>query len=78
MKNNFDKSAQDTLSNATGTLGIFIKLFAQEKIDKYFDSLTKEKLADFGSNIYLKASLLQVGKSMEAINSEVIQIENAK
>jgi hypothetical protein len=78
LKNNFDKSAQDTLSNATGTLGIFIKLFAQEKIDKYFDSLTKEKLADFGSNIYLKASLLQVGKSMEAINSEVIQIENAK
>ena len=78
LKDNFDKSAQDTLSNATGTLGILIKFFAQEKIDAYFKGLSREKLKDYGSNIYLKASLLQVGKSIESLNDEAIQVDNAK
>ena len=54
LKDNFDKSGQDTLSNATGTIGIVIKLFAQDKLDSYFENISKDKLKDFGSNIYLK------------------------
>lgn len=78
FKNNFEKSGQDTLSNVTGTVGIFIKFFAQDTIDTYFEKLSKEKLEDYGSNIYLQASLLQVGKSMEYLNDEAIQVENAQ
>ena len=34
-------------------------------IDNYFGKLIEEKLKDFGSNTYLKAALLQVGKSLD-------------
>lgn len=68
IKDNFDKSGQDALSSASGTAGILIKLFAQDAIDSYFNKLSKEKLKDFGSNSYLRASLVQVGKSLENIS----------
>ena len=74
FKDNFDKSGQELLGNATGTVGIFVRLFAQDTIDAYFANLTKEKLENYGSNIYLQASLLQVGKSMESLNDEAIQV----
>ncbi|MDA3946685.1 MAG: hypothetical protein PF439_08405, partial [Helicobacteraceae bacterium] len=61
IKDNFDDSGQEALSNASGTIGIVVKIFAQDKIDIYFDKLTKNKLKDFGANMYLKASLIQVG-----------------
>lgn len=67
IKDNFDDSGQDTLNGATGTVGILIKLFAQNKINSYFDGLSKEKLKDFASNTYLKAALIQVGKSLEVV-----------
>ncbi|MCH9739615.1 MAG: pentapeptide repeat-containing protein [Epsilonproteobacteria bacterium] len=76
LKSNFDKSGQETLTNATGTVAVLVKLFAQDTIDGYFDKLTKEKLEDFGASTYLKASLIQVGKSLEALNEEAIQVEN--
>jgi len=59
-------------------LGLLIEFFGQDKIDAYFKEVTKNKLADYGSNIYLQASLLQVGKSMKTLNQEAIQVENAK
>ena len=67
-------------SNIIGVveLGLLIEFFAQDKIDDYFKEVSKNKLADYGSNIYLQASLVQVGKSMEALNKEEIQVENAK
>lgn len=68
LKNNFDKSGQDTLDNATGTVGILIKLFAQSYVDKYFENMTKDKLANYGSNMYLKASFCQIQKSLQSIN----------
>ena len=78
FKDNFDKSGQDILGDATGTVGIFIKFFAQDTIDSYFEKLTKEKLGNYGSNVYLQASLLQVGKSIELLNDEAIQVENGQ
>ncbi|HIP51361.1 MAG TPA: NACHT domain-containing protein [Campylobacterales bacterium] len=74
LKNNFDEKGQETLSNATGTVGVFVRLFAQDTIDAYFEKLTEEKLEDFGSATYLKASLLEVGKSMDVLNEVEIQV----
>ena len=78
LKDNFDKTGQDTLSNATGTVGVLVRFFAQDRIDAYFEKLTENKLEDFGSAMYLKASLVQVGKSIELLNDEVIQVPDGK
>lgn len=72
VKDNFENNAQDTLSNSTGTIGILIKLFAQDKIDSYFNKITKSKLKNFGIDIYLKASLLQIGKSLETVKDDIV------
>lgn len=72
IKDNFENNAQDTLSNSTGTIGILIKLFAQDKIDNYFNKISKNKLKDFGTDIYLKASLLQIGKSLETFKDDIV------
>ena len=65
IKGNFDKAGEEALAGASGTAGIIIKLFGQDMIDSYFGKLTEEKLKDFGSNTYLKAALIQVGKSLD-------------
>ncbi|AHJ12575.1 NACHT domain-containing protein [Sulfurospirillum multivorans] len=78
LKNNFDKSGQDTLDNATGTIGILIKLFAQSYVDKYFENMTKDKLANYGSDMYLKASFCQIQKSLEIITDNTQQMIDAK
>jgi len=77
FKENFDKSGQALLGNTTGTVGILIEFFAQDKIDAYFKKITEKKLENFASNVYLQASLIQVGKSIESLNNEAIQIEDS-
>ena len=57
-KINFDEKGQETLSNATGTVGVLIRFFAQDTIDAYFKKLTEKKLENFASATYLKASLM--------------------
>ncbi len=80
LKDNFDESGQEILENANGTIGVVVKIFAQDKIDQYFDKLTKNKLENFGAIIYLKASFIQVGKSLETLaedeklNNDVVSI----
>ena len=78
IKNNFEEKGQETLSNATGTVGVLIRFFAQDSIDAYFEKLTKKKLEDFGSATYLKASLLQVGKSIASLNEDAIQVPDGE
>lgn len=72
IKDNFENNTQELLSNSTGTVGILIKFFAQDKIDSYFNKITKNKLKNFGTDIYLKASLLQVGKSLETVKDDIV------
>ena len=67
VKDNFDESGQEALSNANGTVGVLIKIFAQDKVDNYFEKLTKNKLKNFASDMYVKATLIQVGKSIEIL-----------
>ncbi|MBP1680475.1 MAG: hypothetical protein H6Q35_814 [Proteobacteria bacterium] len=70
VKDSFDKNGQEALDNANGVVGILIKLFAQDCVDKYFDKKTNNKLKDFGLATYLKAALLQAGKSINETISE--------
>lgn len=66
VKDSFDKNGQDTIDDSNGVAGILIKLFAKDKIDKYFEKKSERKLENYGSSVYLQASLIQVGKSLEA------------
>ena len=78
FKNTFDKSGQEILANTTGTFGVLIQFFAQESIDKYFKELTDKKLEDNAIKMYLKASLVQVRKSIESLNDDEVQLDNAE
>ncbi len=66
VKDSFDKNGQESIDDANGVAGILIKLFAKDKIDQYFEKKSEEKLEDFGTNVYLQASLIQVGNSLES------------
>lgn len=68
IKESFDKNGQETLDNANGVIGILINLFAKDIIDNYFKERTKDKLKNFGSEIYLQASLIQAGNSLSEID----------
>ncbi|OHD91363.1 MAG: hypothetical protein A2552_07495 [Sulfuricurvum sp. RIFOXYD2_FULL_44_160] len=76
VKKSFEENGQDALENANGVAGVLVKLFGKEYIDQYFAQITKDKLKDFGSVIYLKASLLQAGNSIEAVFGEDYQNKN--
>lgn len=66
----FEKNGQEVLDNTNGIAGVLIKFFAKEKIDEYFENKTKDKLKNYGSEIYLKASLIQISESLENIELE--------
>lgn len=84
IKKSFEENGQDALDNANGVVGVLVKLFGKEYIDQYFVQISKDKLKDFGSSIYLKASLLQAGNSIEAVfeedypNKNKVNIEQLK
>lgn len=84
LKNSFDKNGQEALDDANGVIGVLVKLFGKEYIDQYFAQISQDKLKDFGSAIYLKASLLQAGNSIEAVfgedypNKNKVNIEQIK
>ena len=66
VKDSFDKNGQETIDDANGVAGILIKLFAKDKIDQYFNKKSEEKLKNFGTNVYLQASLIQIGNSLKS------------
>lgn len=71
VKLNFDDTGKTLLDNASGTAGILLKFFAQPAIDKYFEHVSKNKLADFGTNTYFKAAYNQSNKSITKIESQL-------
>jgi len=70
-KDNFDKQGEETFKKATGTIGVLVNLFGKPLIDKYFDKQREKKLENFGLQTYLKAALLQAGKSLEVIKGDL-------
>ncbi|MCD7977082.1 MAG: hypothetical protein LUG51_07960 [Tannerellaceae bacterium] len=71
IKQYFDDNAQDIVSNATGTTGLILKILSKPFIDRYFDQLSQEKLANLGSATYLKAAYNQASKSMEKLEDQI-------
>ncbi|MCK5055965.1 MAG: NACHT domain-containing protein [Candidatus Aminicenantes bacterium] len=71
MKDNFDKKGKDTLDKAGGTIGLLVNMFGKPLIDKYFEKQKEKKLEDFGLQTYLKAALLQAGKSLAEIEDKI-------
>ncbi len=67
IKKSFEENGKDALDNANGVVGVLVKLFGKEYIDQYFAQISKDKLKNFGSAIYLKASLLQAGNSIDTV-----------
>jgi len=67
FKDNFEKNAQEIIGSANGTIGIFVKLFAQPLIDYYFKKISKNKLKDFGFQTYLNAAFKQAEISLQEI-----------
>ncbi|MCP5046467.1 MAG: hypothetical protein GY940_04795, partial [bacterium] len=77
IKDNFDEKGQKTLENATGSIGILIKLFGKPIIDKYFEKKTGKKLENFGLLTYLKAAFVQAGESLEGIKENQREMINS-
>lgn len=78
VKENFESKGAKVFENLGGTVGVLINLFAQPLIDKYFDSLSENKLENFGYNTYLKTSLLQARASLDGIESKIDGSVNPK
>lgn len=71
FKGNLDKSGKEIFDNSNGAISIAVKLFAKEAIDEYFKNKTKDKLKDFGINIYAKACLVQFSSSIPEIEKHI-------
>lgn len=71
IKGNLDKSGKEIFDNSNGAISLAVKLFAKEAIDEYFKNKTKDKLKDFGINIYAKACLVQFSSSIPEIEKHI-------
>lgn len=71
LKENFDKHGQEILGSSTGLVGVIVKLFAKDAIDKYFDANLEKKLTDNGAINLLKSSFEQVVQSINYIKDKL-------
>lgn len=69
--NNLDENAKDIVNQASGTIGILLKLFGKPAIDKFYENRSKNKLVNFGTETYLEAAQRQVSNSMQIIQDEI-------
>ncbi|MDB5267639.1 MAG: hypothetical protein JWP58_679, partial [Hymenobacter sp.] len=70
-KEYFDKHAQDLLDNSSGTVGLVIKTVGKSFIDNYFESISKQKLENYGLSTYVKAAYNQAISSVSTIESSL-------
>ncbi|MFE4710693.1 pentapeptide repeat-containing protein [Paenibacillus sp. NPDC056722] len=78
FKNSFNENGQTVLNNLNGTIGIVVRLFGQQLIDKYFEKMIEEKLNNFGISIYLKAAFEQAEASLMNIEHYNLDITSRK
>jgi len=65
---NISENSQEIVDNATGTVGILLKLFGKPVIDKYYENKTIKKLENFGTETYIEAGRKQIALSMEKLS----------
>ncbi|MFV0332011.1 MAG: NACHT domain-containing protein [Dysgonomonas sp.] len=65
---NISENSQEIVDNATGTVGILLKLFGKPVIDKYYEKKTIKKLENYGTETYIEAGRKQIAESMQKLN----------
>lgn len=76
LKSIFESNIQNTLDNTTGLIGIAVRLFGQQLIDKYFEDISEKKLENFGLGIYIKSAYEQIIDSLKEIDNSDLMIED--
>jgi hypothetical protein len=71
IKDNYEDNAQDIIKNASGSVGLVLKLIGTPLLNKYYDNLSTKRLDDFGFNTYLKAAYSQASNSIATIEDEI-------
>lgn len=71
LKSNFTASGQKALLNASGTVGLVIRLFGHSLIESYFERIAKKKLDDYGTSTYLAAAFEQAENSLKHIKDKI-------
>lgn len=78
FKQNLTENGKEILGNASGSIGILIKIIGVPLLDKYLANQTKNRLADFGINTYLKAAYIQAANSVAIIENEIKSQKNCE
>ncbi len=67
LKSNLNVAGQKAFLNASGTVGLIIRLFGNSLIESYFERVSKKKLDDYGAPTYLTAAFIQAEESLNKI-----------
>lgn len=70
LKTNLQQTGHKAILNASGTVGLVIKLFGHTIIEQYFTRLSKRKLDDYGSPTYLVAAFEQAEESIKFLSNK--------
>jgi hypothetical protein len=73
---NFDKNGHSLLNNLNGVIGITVKLFGQQLLDRYFDSRSEKKLDNYGLQVYLLGACEQVEESLKYIDDVELDLSS--
>ncbi len=71
LKTNFKSTGHNAILNASGTVGLVIRLFGNSLIESYFAKLSKQKLEDYGTATYLSAAFIQAENSLKSIKDKI-------
>lgn len=71
LKANLNVAGQKAFLNASGTVGLIIRLFGNSLIESYFERVSKKKLDDFGAPTYLSAAFIQAEESLKQIRDKI-------
>jgi hypothetical protein len=78
LKSNMKVAGQSAFLNASGTVGLVIRLFGNSIIESYFERVSKKKLDDFGTPTYLSAAFIQAEESLKSIKDLIETDDIAK
>lgn len=71
IKDNYEDNAQDIIKNASGSIGLVVKLVGTPILNKYYENLSAKRLEDYGFNAYMKAAYSQASKSISTLENEL-------
>jgi hypothetical protein len=74
LKTNLNVTGHKAFLNASGTVGLVIRLFGSSLIESYFERVSKKKLDDYGAATYLSAAFIQAEESLKHIK-DLIETE---